>query len=283
VNRDEEEVRHRIAAAYDRIATGDAACCEPLNANAAAPPPAHHRKSAAVSCGYGSPVAISDLQPGDVVLDLGCGAGPDLLRTAAEVGPTGRVLGVDVSDAMIDRARLNVAAAGFDNVKVRKGIVEDLPVADESLDCVISNCVINLSPNTPRVFTEIARVLEPGRRMRGADVVADDLPEWVRCDLGRYASCIGGAISEHDCISGLHDAGLTDIALGGSYVYDRDQLAVIATEAQTLTVDPIRVADDSWDECGASTSPLPNPKRERKEKRGWLTDPTPPTQLQDEA
>ncbi len=245
MNREEDEVRRRIAAAYDRIATFNAVCCEPLNVNVAARPPAHHRNSAAASYGCGSPVAISDLQPGDVVLDLGCGAGPDLLWAAAEVGPTGRVLGVDVSDEMIERARLNVAASGFDNVEVRNGIVEDLPVADESIDWVISNCVINLSPDKPRVFAEIARVLKPGGRMRVADVVADDLPESVRCDLGLYASCIGGAITEHDYVSGLRDAGLTDIALGGRYVYDRDQLAAIAAaEAQTLPVDSIRVADE---------------------------------------
>ena len=131
------------------------------------------------SFGCGNPLAFSAVQPGEVVLDLGSGAGIDLLLAARKVGAAGRVIGVDMTEEMIARARANIAAAGIENAEVRQGIIEELPVEDSSVDWVISNCVINLSPEKPRVFAEIARVLKPGGTMLVSDIVAEDLPEEI--------------------------------------------------------------------------------------------------------
>jgi SAM-dependent methyltransferase len=188
------------------------------------------------ACGCGSPVAASDMQPGDVVLDLGCGTGLDLLLAAKKVGPKGRVVGVDMTAAMLDRARATVTEAGLHNVHLRKGIIEDLPVGDQSVDWVISNCVINLSRNKLRVFDEIARVLKPGGRMRVADIVAEDLPDWIRRRDDLYNACVAGAISEADYVVGLRRAGLTDVSVGNRYVYDKQQLgSLIVGEAASST------------------------------------------------
>jgi len=176
------------------------------------------------SFGCGNPLAFSEVQPGDVVLDLGSGAGLDLLIAARKVGPTGRVIGVDMTEEMIAAACQNIARSGLTNVEVRHGLIEELPVESDSVDWVISNCVINLSPDKPAVFAEIARVLKPGGRMRVSDIVAEDLPGWVRQDAALYGSCIAGAISEEQYIAGLRGAGLTDVEVRGRLVYGHAQL-----------------------------------------------------------
>ena len=146
------------------------------------------------SFGCGNPVAFSDVEPGDVVLDLGSGAGIDLLLAAEKVGPQGKVIGVDMTDAMIEKARKNVAEAGLENVEVRKGIIEDLPVEDGSVDWVISNCVINLSPEKSKVFAEIVRALSPGGRILVSDIVAEELPQEILENQRLYSTCLAGAI-----------------------------------------------------------------------------------------
>jgi len=183
------------------------------------------------SFGCGNPVAFAGLETGDVVLDLGSGAGIDLFLAAAKVGPTGRVIGVDMTDEMIARAGENIAAGGYTNVEVRKGIIEELPLEDASVDWVISNCVINLSPEKPRVFAEIARVLKPGGRMLVSDIVATDLPEELRSLPAFYASCVGGAISEEEYLAGLRAAGMVDAQVWDRLIYDADQLEAYASSA----------------------------------------------------
>ncbi len=183
------------------------------------------------SFGCGNPVAFAGIGEGETVLDLGSGAGIDLLLAAKKVGPGGTVIGIDMTEEMIGRARENIAAAGLTNVDVRKGIIESLPVEDASVDWVISNCVINLSPEKERVFGEIARVLKPGGRMSVSDIVAEDLPEWVRDDPSLYNSCIGGAISEADYLRGLAEAGLVDVRVEERLPYDAAQVdALIESE-----------------------------------------------------
>ena len=177
------------------------------------------------SFGCGNPVAMAGLRPGDVVLDLGSGAGIDLFLAAKRVGPTGRAIGIDMTDDMLAKANENIRAGGFKNVEVRKGIIEDLPVESGSVDWVISNCVINLSPEKPKVFREIARVLKPGGRMLVSDIVAKDLPDWVRKDQALYSSCVAGAISEDAYLDGLRAAGLTDVEVRDRLVYDQEQIA----------------------------------------------------------
>ncbi len=180
------------------------------------------------SFGCGNPVALAGLGAGEVVLDLGSGAGIDLFLAAQKVGPTGRVIGVDMTDEMIARANENIRAGNYTTVEVRKGLIEDLPVESGSVDWVISNCVINLSPEKPKVFREIARVLKPGGRMLVSDIVAKDLPSEVREVAELYSSCISGAISEDEYLAGLRAAGLVDVEVRDRLVYDADQLEGIA-------------------------------------------------------
>ncbi len=177
------------------------------------------------SFGCGDPLAFAEVEPGQTVVDLGSGAGIDILLAARRVGPDGHVIGIDMTDEMIDRAGQNIAASGLDNVEVRKGIIEQLPVDDSSVDWVISNCVINLSPEKDRVFAEIARVLRPGGSMLVSDMVVDGLPQAIRDNEALYHGCIGGAISEADYLQGLRDAGLTDVEVRKRFVYDTEQLA----------------------------------------------------------
>lgn len=177
------------------------------------------------SFGCGNPVAFSEMREGEAVLDLGCGAGIDLLLAAKKVGPGGRVIGVDMTEEMLAKARVNLKAAGVEAyAEVRQGIIEELPVEDGSVDWVISNCVINLSPEKSRVFAEIARVLKPGGRMLVSDIVAEEFPEQLRGDLNLYAACIAGAVSEAEYLEGLQGAGLEQVEVRDRMVYDAEQL-----------------------------------------------------------
>jgi len=185
------------------------------------------------SFGCGNPLAFSEVRPGDVVLDLGSGAGIDLLLAGKKVGLSGKVIGVDMTDAMIEKARENIAAAGLTNVEVRKGIIEDLPVDDGSIDWVISNCVINLSPEKPKVFAEIARVLKHDGRMLVSDIVAEGLPDEIAGNRRLYSSCLAGAIGEKAYLDGLRDAGLVEVEVKDRLVYDTSQIeAFIGSELQ---------------------------------------------------
>ena len=179
----------------------------------------------ASSFGCGNPVALAEIREGDTVLDLGSGAGIDLLLAAKLTGPSGKVIGVDMTPAMIARARANAAAAGLTNVEVLEGIIEDLPVESESIDLVISNCVINLSPEKPRVFAELHRVLKVGGRISISDIVAETMPAWIAEAAQAYSACISGAIPEAAYLKGLADAGLVEVEVRDRLSYDRDQLA----------------------------------------------------------
>jgi arsenite methyltransferase len=176
------------------------------------------------SFGCGNPLAFTEVLPGQTVLDLGSGAGIDLLIAAGKVGPAGKVIGVDMTDEMIEAARRNIAASGATNVEVRKGLIEKLPVESGSVDWVISNCVINLSPEKDKVFAEIARVLRPGGRMLVSDIVVAELPEWIRDNARAYSACIAGAISEEEYVAGLRRAGLIDVEVRERFTYDGAQL-----------------------------------------------------------
>ena len=168
----------------------------------------------AASLGCGNPTALADLRPGEVVLDLGSGGGIDVLLSARRVGPMGIAYGLDMTDEMLELARRNADAAGAANVQFLKGEIEAIPLPDASVDVVISNCVINLSTDKARVFSEIARVLRPGGRMSVSDVVADDALSPVdRAARGDYAGCIAGALSFSEYAAGLAAAGLAAIEL----------------------------------------------------------------------
>jgi arsenite methyltransferase len=178
----------------------------------------------ASSFGCGNPLALAEVREGDTVLDLGSGAGIDLLLAAKLVGPKGRVIGVDMTSAMIERARANAAAAGLSNVEVLEGIIEDLPVESESVDFVVSNCVINLSPEKRRVFAEIHRVLRTDGRFSISDIVAEPMPDWIQAEGLLYSACISGAIPEAEYLAGLSEAGLVEVAVRDRLTYDASQL-----------------------------------------------------------
>lgn len=228
-----EEIRRQVSKAYGHAVTSapPGHCCEAVPKGTSAKR-AYDRdvleelpRDAVVNAfGCGNPVAFSEVAAGDVVVDLGCGAGIDLLLAARKVGPSGRVIGVDMTDEMLAKARETIAASEMGNIEVRMGLIEDLPVESASVDWVISNCVINLSPEKERVFAEIARVLKPGGRMIVADIVAEDLPPPVRASLDLYCSCVAGAISEHAYGDGLRRAGLVDVQIRERIEYDVTQV-----------------------------------------------------------
>jgi len=171
-------------------------------------------EGADLGLGCGNPQAIADLEPGQTVLDLGSGAGIDCFLASRQVGPTGRVIGVDMTAEMIDRARQNAARSDADNVEFRLGEIEHLPVADGTVDVILSNCVINLSPDKPSVFAEAFRVLAPAGRLAIADVLTTaPLPEAVRQDVELHVGCIAGASTIDETRAMLADAGFTDIRI----------------------------------------------------------------------
>ena len=168
----------------------------------------------AASLGCGVPTAVADLHEGETVLDLGSGAGADVLISARRVGPTGRAIGIDMTDEMLDLARANAAEAGVENVEFIKGYLEELPLPDASVDVVISNCVINLAADKTVVIREAARVLRPGGRLAVSDVIADpDLDDATRADVAAWTGCIAGALTEREFRTALADAGFEDIEI----------------------------------------------------------------------
>jgi len=166
------------------------------------------------SYGCGDPITLASLKPGQTVLDLGSGAGLDCLLAARQVGPAGRVIGVDMTPEMIERAQANAQRVNAVNIEFRQGYLEDLPVESGTVDVVISNCVINLSPDKARVFAEAFRVLAPGGKLAVSDIVTDGvLPEPVRQSLSAWAGCVAGAVEAKNYIGMMESAGFTDISI----------------------------------------------------------------------
>jgi arsenite methyltransferase len=221
-----ERVRERYAAAAAAVADKTASgCCSSAKGEAgcagtevfggslydgegdAAP-----RAAVEASLGCGVPTAVADLHAGETVLDLGSGAGADVLISARRVGTTGRAIGLDMTDEMLELARGNAAEAGVENVEFVKGYIEDIPLPDESVDVVISNCVINLSADKGKVLRDVARVLRPGGRLAVSDVIADpDMDEATRADMQQWTGCVAGALTDAEFRAALAEAGLTDI------------------------------------------------------------------------
>ena len=171
-------------------------------------------KAALASLGCGNPTAVAELREGETVLDLGSGGGIDVILSARRVGPAGKAYGLDMTDEMLDLARANVREAGVENVELLKGVIEDVPLPDASVDVVISNCVVNLSVDKPAVLAEMARVLRPGGRIGISDVVAEDrLAPEERAERGSYVGCIAGALSVSEYETGLRAAGLEDVSV----------------------------------------------------------------------
>jgi arsenite methyltransferase len=170
------------------------------------------------SLGCGVPTAVADLSEGETVLDLGSGAGADVLISARRVGASGRATGLDMTDEMLDLARANAAAAGIANVEFVKGYIEDVPLPDASVDVVISNCVINLAADKGKVLAEAARVLRPGGRFAVSDVIADPgMDAATRADMAAYTGCIAGALTQAEYRAALADAGLIDVEIADTH------------------------------------------------------------------
>jgi SAM-dependent methyltransferase/N-acetylglutamate synthase-like GNAT family acetyltransferase len=229
-----DEIRNEVRTHYGQVARTGGSCCAPgccsPGAATTSTTTADGATEAAMRIGYspeelarapeganlglgcGNPQAIAALRPGETVLDLGSGGGFDCFLAARQVGPEGRVVGVDMTADMIGRARTNAAKAGLTNVEFRLGEIEHLPVADQSVDVILSNCVINLSPDKAAVFREAFRVLRPGGRLAISDIVAlGPLPEEIRRDLSLYTGCVAGAATVPEVEGQLREAGFVDV------------------------------------------------------------------------
>jgi arsenite methyltransferase len=211
-----DEVRDHYAAVARTANAGRAACCGP---DAEAFGAARYGDlsdvpdaAALASIGCGNPIAVADLRAGETVLDLGSGGGIDVLLSAKRVGPTGRAYGLDMTDEMLELARRNAADADATNVEFLRGQMEAIPLPDASVDVVISNCVVNLSPDKPAVFAEMHRVLRPGGRIGISDVVVQ-LTDDERRERGTYVGCIAGALRVGEYTQGLVDAGFVDVSI----------------------------------------------------------------------
>lgn len=193
-------------------------------AEAAAAPEA----AVAASLGCGVPTAVADLREGETVLDLGSGAGADVLISARRVGPAGRAIGLDMTDEMLELARRNAGAAGAQNVEFVRGHIEEIPLADGSVDVVISNCVINLSHDKAQVLREVARVLRPGGRFAVSDVIADpDMDEATRADMAAWTGCIAGALTRAEFEAALAAAGLVEVEIRETHRVHRHAASAI--------------------------------------------------------
>ncbi len=176
--------------------------------------------------GCGNPVALASLQEGETVLDLGSGAGFDCFLASSRVGLQGKVIGVDMTPEMLDRARENARKGKYRNVEFRLGEIEHLPVADNSVDAIISNCVINLSPDKKTVFQEAFRVLKPGGRLMVSDIVVlKDLPDFIKQSISAYIGCLAGAIRKNDYLKAIKTAGFQDVKIVDESIYPLDTLA----------------------------------------------------------
>jgi arsenite methyltransferase len=228
MSNDDSRVRRAVREGYAKVARGSGSCCGGSSCCGGEPAAAVTSRAvgytdedlaavpegANLGLGCGNPVALAALQPGDTVLDLGSGAGFDCFLAARRVGASGRVIGVDMTPEMVEKARANTLKAGADNVEFRLGEIEHLPVADNSVDAVISNCVINLSTDKPQVFREAFRALRPGGRLMVSDIVlAAPLPRALLDSVAAYVGCISGASLRADYLAMIAAAGFAAVTV----------------------------------------------------------------------
>jgi SAM-dependent methyltransferase len=215
----EEEIKQEVRNTYAKVAQAQNSCCGSGTRADYAKVLGYSVENLPESvtesfAGCGNPTALASLKEGEVVLDLGSGAGLDVFMAAQKVGESGHVIGVDMTQAMIEKARANAEKLGAKNVEFRVGEIEALPVDDESIDVIISNCVINLAPNKGKVFKESFRVLRPGGRMLISDIVLEaSLPQETRDEVASYTGCLGGAILKEEYLQLIRDAGFTDVRI----------------------------------------------------------------------
>ncbi len=250
------EVRRRYARTAGMEVKGadcgcSSGCCTTARAGAGTDPRGYSEQQLTaipaesdMGLGCGNPTALGSIQPGETVVDLGSGGGIDCFLAAKKVGATGRVIGVDMTPEMIDRARAAARRGGFANVEFRLGEIESLPVADSSADVIISNCVINLSTEKPRVFREASRVLKPGGRLMISDIMLrENLPERLRSNAALFAGCVAGAILERDYLAMMRDAGLREVAVlreqETAEMFGPEEEASLRSQAPDLTAEEL--------------------------------------------
>ena len=242
----EKQIKKKVREGYGKIAKQETPCCGSIEVCCGtATTPEEISKTigytdeqlrsvpdgANLGLGCGNPTALASLQAGEIVLDLGSGAGFDCFLAANKVGPTGRVIGVDMTPEMLKKAKENAKKAGYTNVEFRRGEIEKLPVEDTSVDVVISNCVINLSPDKKKVFEETFRVLKSGGRLAVSDIVLlKDLPEKIMNSVEAYVGCISGAILKDRYLQLLKDTGFIDVIVTDESSY---QLDVVINKPRT--------------------------------------------------
>jgi SAM-dependent methyltransferase len=242
-----ETVRDRYGAAALRVVAGEKnSCCggsascgdDPITSNlySAAEAGSVPSDAMAASLGCGNPTALAELREGETVLDLGSGGGIDVLLSARRVGPSGKAYGLDMTDEMLSLARANQAKAGVTNVEFLKGSIEHIPLPDNSVDVIISNCVINLSGDKAAVIREAFRVLKPGGRFAVSDVVVrGELPPKVRSSMELWVGCVAGALSEEAFLSLLEGAGFTDASVEPTRIYEFEDARAFLQDADVDT------------------------------------------------
>ncbi len=244
-------VKEKYGKAALRVTTGGSSCCgasarrddgcDPITSNLYESEQTTELPDAAVkaSLGCGNPTALAKLRPGETVLDLGSGGGIDVLLSARRVGPTGKAYGLDMTDEMLALARESQRKSGVENVEFLKGEIESIPLPDNSVDVIISNCVINLSADKEKVLREAFRVLKPGGRFAVSDVVVrGDVPEQVRRSMEMWVGCIAGALHDHEYIGKLAKAGFEDIEIEPTRVYSVEDARQFLT-GEGIDVDAI--------------------------------------------
>ncbi len=249
---DEIKIKEKVRERYARVALERTSCCGPQSScrNRASLQDKSQLlgyseeelsqvpEGANLGLGCGNPVALASLKEGQTVMDLGSGAGFDCFLAARKVGERGKVIGVDMTPEMVQKARENAKAGGFQNVEFRLGEIEHLPAPDNSVDVIISNCVINLAPDKAQVFREAYRVLKPGGRLMVSDIVlVGELPEFVRSSVAAYVGCVAGAMQKEDYLKAMEKAGFQDVKVVEQTGFSLDYLShdpTVAAVAESL-------------------------------------------------
>jgi len=251
----EESIKKAVRESYAKVASGSSCCCSAPVTGFSCCGQVDLAKEISSNIGYskedlnkvpegsnlglgcGNPIAMASLAKGEVVLDLGSGAGFDCFLAAGKVGPEGRIIGVDMTPEMLEKARENAQKGSFSNVEFRLGEIENLPVADGIIDIIISNCVINLAPDKDRVFSEAFRVLKPGGRIMVSDIVlTKELPDFIKNNMAAYVGCISGAIIKDNYLNAIKKAGFRDVKIIDevnfplNYIISDDTAAVVKND-----------------------------------------------------